>query len=82
MKCRNAEIHRAIRLAERTSVRMRFSLKSKLLVVIGLLGLVPIVGVALNSYNLSASKRAGAARDSAWHGVEYLESSTASSMRR
>src|SRR5271169_308627 len=73
MKCRNAEIHRAIRLAERTSVRMRFSLKSKLLVVIGLLGLVPIVGVALNSYNLSASKRAGAARDSAWHGVEYLE---------
>ena len=52
---------------------MRLSLKTKLLIVIGLLGLVPIVGVALNSYNLSASKAIGAKRDLAWHGVQYLE---------
>jgi methyl-accepting chemotaxis protein len=52
---------------------MRFSLKTKLLLVIGLLGSVPIVGVALNSYNLSASKAIGAKRDLAWHGVQFLE---------
>jgi methyl-accepting chemotaxis protein len=52
---------------------MRLSLKTKLLLVIGLLGLVPIVGVVLNSYNLSASKTVGAKRDRAWHGVQYLE---------
>ncbi len=52
---------------------MRLSLKTKLLIVIGLLGLVPIVGVALNSYNLSSSKQAGTKRDMAWHGVQYLE---------
>ena len=52
---------------------MRFSLKTKLLLVIGLLGFVPIVGVALNSYNLSASKAIGAKRDLAWHGVQFLE---------
>ncbi len=52
---------------------MRLSIKTKLLIVIGLLGLVPIVGVALNSYNLSASKAIGAKRDLAWHGVQYLE---------
>jgi methyl-accepting chemotaxis protein len=52
---------------------MRLSLKAKLLLVIGLLGLVPIAGVALNSYNLSASKAIGAKRDLAWHGVQFLE---------
>ena len=52
---------------------MRFSLKTKLLIVIGLLGLVPIIGVALNCYNLSASKAVGAKRDLAWHGVQFLE---------
>jgi methyl-accepting chemotaxis protein len=52
---------------------MRFSLKTKLLVVIGLLGFVPIVGVALNTYSLSASRQASAQRDAAWHGVQYLE---------
>jgi methyl-accepting chemotaxis protein len=52
---------------------MRFSLKTKLFIVIGLLGLVPIVGVAFNSYNLSSVRQAGAKRDIAWHGVQYLE---------
>ena len=52
---------------------MRLSLKTKLLLVIGLLGLVPIVGVALNCYNLAASKEAGTRRDLAWHGVQFLE---------
>jgi methyl-accepting chemotaxis protein len=52
---------------------MRLSLKSKLLMVIGLLGLVPIVGVALNYYNLSTSRAAGTRRDVAWHGVQFLE---------
>ena len=52
---------------------MRLSLKSKLFVMIGLLGLVPIIGVVLNSHNLSASRAAGAKRDRAWHGVQYLE---------
>ena len=52
---------------------MRLSLKTKLLLVIGLLGLVPIVGVALNSYNLAASRDAGTKRDLAWHGVQFLE---------
>jgi methyl-accepting chemotaxis protein len=52
---------------------MRLSLKTKLLLVIGLLGLVPIVGVALNCYNLQASREAGTKRDLAWHGVQFLE---------
>jgi len=52
---------------------MRFSLKTKLIIVIGLMGVVPIVGVAFNSYNLSAVRQAGAKRDIAWHGVQYLE---------
>jgi methyl-accepting chemotaxis protein len=52
---------------------MRLSLKSKLFVMIGLLGLVPIIAVVLNSYNLAASREAGAKRDLAWHGVQYLE---------
>ena len=52
---------------------MRLSLKTKLLLVIGLLGLVPIVGVALNCYNLAASREAGTKRDLAWHGVQFLE---------
>ena len=52
---------------------MRFSLKTKLVIVIGLMGVVPIVGVAFNSYNLSAVRQAGAKRDIAWHGVQYLE---------
>ena len=54
-------------------MRMRFSLKTKLIIVIGLMGVVPIVGVAFNSYNLSAVRQAGAKRDIAWHGVQYLE---------
>ena len=44
-------------------MRMRFSLKTKLIIVIGLMGVVPIVGVAFNSYNLSAVRQAGAKRD-------------------
>ncbi len=52
---------------------MKLSLKAKLLVVIGLLGLVPIVGVVLNSYNLASSKEASAKMNTAWQGARYLE---------
>jgi methyl-accepting chemotaxis protein len=49
------------------------SLKAKFLLVIGLLGLVPVVGVALNSYGLAASKRAAAQMDIAVQGARYGE---------
>jgi methyl-accepting chemotaxis protein len=52
---------------------MNFSLRAKLFVLIGLLGIVPILGVALNSYNLASSKRASERMDSAWQGARYLE---------
>jgi methyl-accepting chemotaxis protein len=52
---------------------MTLSLKTKLLLVIGLLGLVPIIGVALNSYNLASSKQASEQMNSAWQGTRYLE---------
>jgi len=52
---------------------MTLSLKARLLLVIGLLGLVPIVGVTLNSYNLALGKRASVRMDTAWHGAQYLE---------
>jgi methyl-accepting chemotaxis protein len=51
---------------------MRLSLKNKLFVMIGLMGLVPIIGVVLNSYNLSADKAIGVKRDLAWQGVQYF----------
>src|ERR1700739_3848479 len=53
-------------------VPMKLSLKTRLLLVIGLLGLVPIAGVGLDSYNLAASKQASAAMDVAWKGSQYL----------
>src|SRR5258708_40258194 len=49
------------------------SLKKKFMLVIGLLGLVPAVGVALNSYGLAASKQAGAQMDIATQGARYGE---------
>lgn len=42
---------------------MELSLKTKLLAVIGLLGLVPIIGVGLNTYDLSLAKRASTQMD-------------------
>jgi methyl-accepting chemotaxis protein len=52
---------------------MKLSLRTRLLLVIGLLGGVPIFGVALNSYNLAVSKQASAQMDVAWQGARYLE---------
>jgi methyl-accepting chemotaxis protein len=52
---------------------MKLSLRTRLLLVIGLLGLVPISGVALNSYSLTLSKQAAARMDDAWQGARYLE---------
>jgi methyl-accepting chemotaxis protein len=52
---------------------MKFSLKTKLLLVIGLLGAVPLLGVALNSYNITLSKYAAEKMDVAWQGAQYLE---------
>src|SRR5258708_33935176 len=49
------------------------SLKKKFMLVIGLLGLVPAVGVALNSYGLAASKQADAQMDIATQGARYGE---------
>src|SRR5882672_11067269 len=49
------------------------SLKTKFMLVIGLLGLVPAVGVALNSYGLAASKQADAQMDIATQGARYGE---------
>jgi len=51
---------------------MKLSLKTKLLLVIGLLGAVPILGVGLNTYNLGLSKQASAQMDAAWKGSGYL----------
>jgi methyl-accepting chemotaxis protein len=51
---------------------MRFSLKTRLLLVIGLLGFAPIFGVALHSYNLASSKQAGEQMDTAWRGAQAL----------
>ena len=51
---------------------MRFSLKTRLLLVIGLLGIVPIVGVGLHSYNLGSSRQAGEQMDTAWRGAQAL----------
>ena len=56
---------------------MLLSLKNKLFVMIGLMGLVPIVGVMLNSYNLSASKAVAAQRDLAWQGLRYFSDARA-----
>jgi methyl-accepting chemotaxis protein len=52
---------------------MKLSLRTRLLLVIGLLGGVPVLGVALNSYNLASSKQASAQMDIAWQGARYLE---------
>ena len=52
---------------------MKLSLRMRLLLVIGLLGIVPIFGVALNSHNLALSKQASAQMDDAWQGARYLE---------
>jgi methyl-accepting chemotaxis protein len=52
---------------------MKFSLKTKLLLVIGLLGAVPLLGVTLNSYNITLSKHAAEKMDVAWQGAQYLE---------
>jgi methyl-accepting chemotaxis protein len=51
---------------------MRFSLKTRLLLVIGLLGISPIFGVALHSYNLSSSQQAGQQMDTARKGAQAL----------
>jgi methyl-accepting chemotaxis protein len=51
---------------------MRFSLKTRLLLVIGLLGMTPIVGVGLHSYNLGSSRQAGEQMDTAWRGAQAL----------
>ena len=51
---------------------MKLSLKTKLLAVIGLLGLVPILGVGLNVYNLALAKRASVQMDVAAAGAQYL----------
>ena len=51
---------------------MKLSLKTRLLLVIGLLGMVPILGVTLDSYNLASSKQASARMDVAWRGTGYL----------
>jgi methyl-accepting chemotaxis protein len=49
------------------------SLKAKFMLVIGLLGLVPVVGVALNSYGLASGKQAAAQMDIATQGARYGE---------
>ena len=48
------------------------SLKIKLLLVIGFLGLVPVFGVALNSYGLALNNRAARQMDVAWKGAQCL----------
>src|SRR5258708_39533723 len=53
--------------------RISFSLKTKFLLVIGLLGLVPVVGMALNSYGLASTKQAAEQMDIARQGAQYLE---------
>jgi methyl-accepting chemotaxis protein len=53
--------------------RISLSLKAKFMLVIGLLGLVPVVGVVLNSYELAASKQAAAQMDIATLGARYGE---------
>jgi methyl-accepting chemotaxis protein len=52
---------------------MKLSLKARLLLVLGVLGFVPILGVALTSYNLALSKQASEKMDVAWRGAQYLE---------
>jgi methyl-accepting chemotaxis protein len=52
---------------------MKLSLKTRLLLVIGLLGIVPGLGVGLNSYNLALSKQASERMDMAWRGAQYLQ---------
>jgi methyl-accepting chemotaxis protein len=51
---------------------MKLTLKTRLLLVIGLLGVVPLIGVALSSYNLAAGKQASQQMDIAWKGAQYL----------
>jgi methyl-accepting chemotaxis protein len=51
---------------------MNFSVKARLLLVIGLLGLVPLVAVAINSYNSASGKQASQQMDIAWKGAQYL----------
>ncbi|MGA2894518.1 MAG: hypothetical protein ABSE22_16765, partial [Xanthobacteraceae bacterium] len=51
---------------------MTLSLKTKLLLVIGLLGAVPILGVGLSTYNFSLSKQASERMDIASVGAQYL----------
>jgi methyl-accepting chemotaxis protein len=53
--------------------RISLSLRTKFLLVIGLLGLVPVVGVTLNSYGLASSKQAAEQMDIARQGAQYLE---------
>jgi methyl-accepting chemotaxis protein len=57
----------------REMTRGSLSLKAKLFVLIGFLGLVPVVCVALNSYGLALSGQAGAQMDIAQQGSRYLE---------
>jgi len=51
---------------------MQFSLKTKLLAVIGLLGLVPLIGVGLNTYDLTLAKGASEQMDVAAAGAQHL----------
>ena len=54
-------------------MRISLSLKTRFLIVIGFLGLVPILGVALNSYSLGLGKQASEQMDIATIGAQYLE---------
>ena len=54
-------------------MRKRLSLRARFLAVIGLLGFVPVLGLALNSYGLSLANRAAEQMDTAQQGSEYLE---------
>ena len=51
---------------------MNLSLRTKLLLVIGLLGAVPILGAGLSTYNFSLSKQASERMDIASVGAQYL----------
>ena len=51
---------------------MKLSLKFKLIMVIGLLGAVPLLGVGLNAYDLQLSKRASEQMDITQAGAQYL----------
>jgi methyl-accepting chemotaxis protein len=52
---------------------MKLSLKAQLLLVIGLLGVVPVLGVALSMLNLATARRASEQMNVAWQGALYLD---------